>query len=165
MAHNLNEQASSSRAYRDRLMKYLLDVGPDTSRTVYLFASPYFLSTHAAFLNLITVCSRRCTLRSVTIDEAHLLARQGASFCPEVRMLRESFFVPVWGNTIPEKRPLLVCTTTTSSHNDKLRLEHITCTEFPVNHCCWFPAAHFQQRSIEMRLVVGNTTLGAQPSS
>jgi hypothetical protein len=156
MAHNCDEQASSSRAHRDRLMQHLLDVGPDTSRTVYLFASPHFLATRAAFLNAIILCSRRGTLRSVTIDEAHLLARQGASFRPEVRMLRESFFLPVWGNTIPEKRPLLVCTTATSSHSDKLRLEHITCTEFRVNHCCWFPAAHFQQRSIEMRLVVGN---------
>ena len=37
-AHNLDEQASSGRHFQDRLIKYLLDISPDTSRTVYLFA-------------------------------------------------------------------------------------------------------------------------------
>ena len=37
-AHNLNEQASSGQHFRDRPIKYLLDISPDTSRTVYLFA-------------------------------------------------------------------------------------------------------------------------------
>ena len=111
MAHNLDEQASASRAYCNHLMKYLLDVGSDTSRTVYLFTSPHFLVSHATFLHTIILCSCRGTLRSVTINESHLLARQSASFRLEVRMLRESFFVPIWRNTIPEKHPPLVYVT------------------------------------------------------
>ena len=145
MAHNLDEQASASRAHRNHLMKFLLDLGPDTSRTVYLFASLHFLASHVACLNAIILCSRCGTLRSVTIDKAHLLARQGASFRPEVCMLRESFFVPIWRNTISEKRPLLVCVTATCSRNGRLRLEHTTCTGFPDEYCSWFPATLFRQ--------------------
>ena len=62
MAHNLDKQALSSRAYRDRLMNYLLDIGPNISRTVYLFDSPHLLASYPIFLDVIVLCSRYGTL-------------------------------------------------------------------------------------------------------
>ena len=97
-AHNLDEQASSCRNFRDRLIKYLLDILADTSRTVYLFASPHFLSTYTGVRNTLLNCARRNgTLRSITLDEAHLFAKQGALFRPEIRMLGVIFFAPLQG--------------------------------------------------------------------
>ena len=62
MSHNLDGQVSASRAHRDLLVKVLLDLGPDTFRTVYVFVSPHILASHAAFLNIIILCSRCGTL-------------------------------------------------------------------------------------------------------
>ena len=62
MAHNLDKQASTSCAYRNHLINYLLDSGPDTSRMVYLFASLHSLVFHAIFLDALILCYRRGTV-------------------------------------------------------------------------------------------------------
>ena len=139
-AHNLDEQASSCGHFRDRLIEYLLAIPADTSRTVYLFASPHFLATHTGIRNALLKCARRNrTLRSITLDEAHLLAKQGASFRPKIRMLADTFFGPLSKEMSPRSKPWLVCTTATDSKNDHQRLETMTRTPFPKEYCCWCP--------------------------
>ena len=82
-AYNLDKQASSCWHFRDRLIKYLLGISADTSSTVYFFASPHFPSTYTTVHNTLIYCDwRNGTLGSITLDEAHLLAKQGASFLP-----------------------------------------------------------------------------------
>mgnify|MGYP005726043589 CR=1 FL=1 len=137
-AHNLDELASgfSGKRYRSRLLKYLLGISPETSRTVYLFASPHFLATYHDVRNVLLNSSRRGVLRSVTLDEAHCYAKQGASFRPEICMLRGTLFSKLYPNTSAKRRTYLVCATAIDSKNDHRRLEHLTCSTFPEASRC-----------------------------
>jgi hypothetical protein len=62
MAHNLDDQAFSSRTCCNFLMNYLLEISMDTSKTVYFFASPHFLASHAVLLDTNIHYSRHDTL-------------------------------------------------------------------------------------------------------
>ena len=123
---------------------------------MYVFASPQFIATHAGIRYALLCCARRGTLRSVTLDEAHLLGKQGATFSPEIRMISDTFFKPLFKNTSSAKRPFLVGTTATGSTNDIGRFEGIVGTPFPAKYRCWSPADDFRQRSIKMIMSVGS---------
>ena len=155
-AHNLDEHASTSAAYRKRLVDYLLAIPADTTQTIYVFVSPHFLATHGDVRRALLRCARFGTLRSIVLDESHLSAKQAASFRPELRMIGATFLQPLYQSTSPNKRPFLVCTTATNSTNDHSRLERLTRTSFPPNYCCWSPKSDFAQRSIKMRMKVGS---------
>ena len=150
-AHDLDKQAASSGEYRARFIKYLLSVPANTSHTVYVFASPHLLAMFPGVQNALLNCARKGTLRSVTLDEAHLFVKQGATFRPKIRMLGATFFQPLYKNKSPKKRPFLVCTTATNSKNDQGWLEEMTHVVFPPEHQCWASALDFRQQSIKMK--------------
>ena len=123
---------------------------------MYVFASPHLLVMFPGVRNALLNCARKGTLRSVTLDEAHLFVKQGATFRPKIRMLGATFFQLLYKNKSPKKRPFLVCTIATSSKNNQGRLEEITRVLFPPKHRCWAYASDFRQRSIKMKTKVGS---------
>ena len=153
-AHNLDEHSLSSGDYRSRLIKFLASVNVHTTRTVYVFVSPHLLAAQHSIRNVLLNCATLGTLRSVTLDEAHLLAKQGASFRPEIRMLSKMFFRKLFANKLPSKRPYLLAVTATNSTSDQARLEGITCVSFPPEYCSWASAADFRQRQINMKMAI-----------
>ena len=100
-AHNLDEHAATSGAYRKRLVEYLLAIPTNTTQTVYVFVSPHFLATHGDVRRALLRCARFGTLRSIVLDEAHLSAKHAASFRPELRMIGATFLQPLYQSTSP----------------------------------------------------------------
>lgn len=70
-AHNPGKLASglSAYPYQARLIKYLLVIPPDTSRTVYVFVLPHFLAMHHNVHNTLLDCPRGCTVFSALMQQ------------------------------------------------------------------------------------------------
>jgi len=54
-------------------IKYVIGIEKNTTRRVYMFVSPQFIAIHAGICRALYCYVQRGTLRSVTLDEAHLL--------------------------------------------------------------------------------------------
>ena len=152
-AVNLDD-AGSTEAASEHLVRQLLNVGPRTSRTIFLFASPQYLARHRPVRRALLGCARRGTFRSTSLDEAHLLAKHAATFRPEIKMMSETFLRPLHASS-GTRKPFLLCTTATDSKNDHGRLETITHTSFPPEHTLRSTRSSFRQREILMSLSVG----------
>jgi superfamily II DNA helicase RecQ len=145
-AHNLDKHAVTSGDYWSGLLKFLFSVNVYPTRTVYVFASPHLLASQHYIRNALLKCEKLGTLWSVALDEAHLLVKQGASFCPKIRMLSNLFFHKLFANKLPLKWTFLLPVSATSSNNDQARLEGITVVVFQPEYCCWASASDFRQR-------------------
>ena len=152
-ALNLDD-AGSTEASREILVRQLLAVAPQTSRTIFLFASPQYLARHRPIRRALLGCARRGTFRSCNLDEAHLLAKHAATFRPEIRMMSHTFLRPLQASSRAQQT-FLLCTTATDSVNDHKRLERITHTGFPPEYTLRSTMHAFRQRRISMSVSVG----------
>lgn len=125
-----------------------------TSSTLFVFVSPQFLAGNKAFLDAIIACARWRTLRSVVVDEAHLLAIHGASFWIEVRKLRDVFWQQVFlGGFTP---PYALVLTGTMSRDNLHTFSDLTTLAFPSKSRVWDTAEGFAQSYLHMEHVVSS---------
>ena len=82
-AINLDEVEDTS-AVRDRIIKDLESLSNRTTSTYILFCSPQFMAKYSSFAGFLIQLVHKGILRSNTIDEAHLWANHGASFCSDI---------------------------------------------------------------------------------
>jgi superfamily II DNA helicase RecQ len=148
-AHNLDEELGLSNLSLDRLLNYLRGIGCLAARTVFLFASPQLFASQPCLRRALLDCAKAGTLRSVTLDEAHLLAKWGATFRLKIPAL-------CCRGTQASRRPFLLATTATNSANNMQRLAKIVRCDFPPECRFWPPASSFSQRNIRMEFVVGS---------
>ena len=64
----------------------------ESSSTLLILCSPQILAENAEVRNALIRCARRRTLRLVAIDEAHIYAMHGRSFCDSMRVVCDTLF-------------------------------------------------------------------------
>lgn len=126
--HNLDDLAGTTPEYRRNFVAMLNAMLADTDTTTFVFASPQFLAKYDHIRRvLVEDCKRRGTLRSVTIDEAHLFAQHGSSFRPEIRHVAEHVIKPIRRRTDTDRsRPFYVLLSATMSLSDMTALSNMT---------------------------------------
>lgn len=73
------------------------DMPPNTNATMFIFLSSQLLCQNSLALNTFIGRSAMGTLRTVVLDEIHLLyVEHGLSFQGEICMLKDIFFLPVF---------------------------------------------------------------------
>ena len=109
-------------------MKRLKELRGGTQTTIFVFASPQFLAKYQHIRRvLVEDCKRAGTLRSVTIDEAHLFAQHGSSFRPEIRHCANHVIKPIRKRTSTDQsRPFYVLLSATMSLGDRTTLSNMT---------------------------------------
>ena len=125
-AHNLNKEIPLAGAACARLLQHRIKVKRDTRRTTFLIASPRLLACAPQICHVLLHCVRKGTLQSITLDEAHLFAKWGATFRPEIHTLGDVLSCPLFDRTLTPRRPFLVATTATCSLKPPAPLELIT---------------------------------------
>ena len=80
---NLDEVADTA-LVRDRIINDLESLSNQTTSTYFLFSSPQFMAKHSSFSESLVQLAHKGILRSNTIDEAHLWAKNDLSFCSDI---------------------------------------------------------------------------------
>ena len=71
--YNLDEIPKGSNQIFNNIVKQITTLPADTNSTVFLFASPQYISGSKAFRDALFLCHKNKTLRGVVIDEVHLV--------------------------------------------------------------------------------------------
>ena len=156
--HNLDDLAGTTEEYRRQFVKRLNELRGDTQTTIFVFASPKFLAKYQHIRRvLVEDCKRAGTLRSVTIDEAHLFAQHGSSFRPEIRHCAEHVIKPIRKRTPTDtSRPFYVLLSATMSLGDRTTMSKMTDVGFDSEKfIVRGTPSHFLQESITMIHKVG----------
>ena len=108
-------------------------------------------------------CNQKGTLRGIMLDEIHLYTKHGLSFREEIRILRDEFFEPIFGQDSSENnKPLVIGSTATGPNHILEGLSSLT-------HIDWTDPCHqmrssmvdFRQRYIKMSIDI-NGSLGKE---
>lgn len=150
-AYNLDEVATT-RTVQRRIIARLLRLAKDTTTTIFFFCSPQFLVTKQSFLQSIIDLAKKGIVRSISIDEAHLWAKQGSSFREDIRQLKHDFFLPIFRD--PKFSPLFFGVTATMSQITRSILSDLTTIGFPPDCRVWADFNQFEQDSIVMNHIV-----------
>ena len=154
VAINLDEIATTN-AVKRKIIAYITQLRNSTSTTVFLFSSPQYMAENRAIMNaLLNSCARKGTFRSITIDEAHLWAKQGSSFREEIRFLQHNFFAPLYAGN--NDGPLFLAMTATMSLTTLATFSSLTSVGFPPERRVWSSASAFAQANITMKHHVSN---------
>jgi len=150
IAMNLDEIAT-----KKRIVAFIIKLCKNTLTTIFIFSSPQFMAKNPAIMNaLLNNCARKGTLRSITIDEAHLWAKHGSSFREEIRYLQHNFFAPLYaGNAIGT---LFLALTATMSMLTLAIFSSLTSVGFPLEKRVWADAKAFAQTNIKMQHLVSS---------
>jgi superfamily II DNA helicase RecQ len=152
---NLDEQASRSSTFQQSIVDLITGLPKSTSTTVFLFASPQFLARFKKFRNAIFTCNHRGTLRSLMLDEVHLLSQHGSSFRPEIRMICDRLIKPIMAKP-PSKRPHHLQLTATLSTGDRKMAGNLTGVGFPAEYTFWAKPEGFRQDAIKIQYRIGS---------
>ena len=130
----------------------------DTNTTIFAFASPQLLATYDYVRNAIVgKCRRNGILRSITIDEAHLFAQRGASFCKEVHYCCSHMIKAARKNVLGCPLPFYLLLSATMSLADMTVLSSMTDIGFDEpQYVIRGTLKDFAQESITMSLRIGN---------
>ena len=154
VAINLDEVATTN-AVKRKIIAYITRLTKSTSTTVFFFSSPQYMDANPAIMNaLLNCCARKGTFRSITIDEAHLWAKQGSSFREEIRFLQHNFFAPLYAGN--NDGPLFLAMTATMSLKTLATFSSLTYVGFPPERRVWSSASAFAQTNITMKHHVSN---------
>ena len=148
IAINLDEIGTTAGVKR-KIIAFLTTLKRNTSTTIFIFSSPQFMANNPSIMNsLLNNCARKGTLRSITIDEAHLWAKHGSSFCEEIRYLQHNFFAPLYAGT--NSGPIFLALTATMSKQTLATLSSLVAIGFLLEKRVWADAEAFAQRNIDM---------------
>ena len=138
IAINLDEMATSAGVKR-KIIAFLTNLPINTSTTIFIFSSPQFMANNPSIMNsLLNNCARKGTLRSITIDKAHLWAKHGSSFCEEIRYLQHNFFAPLYAGA--NSGPIFLAMTATMSKQTLATLSSLVAIGFPLDKRVWADA-------------------------
>ena len=84
-AHHLDEIQTS--LLRELIIPQMHEIGYDSTSTMFLLTSPQNPVTTSSLLEALFMCHQKQTLRSVTINGAHLFAQHGQLFQESLRVL------------------------------------------------------------------------------
>jgi superfamily II DNA helicase RecQ len=154
VAINLDEMFTTA-AWKKKIIEYMTTLTKDTTTTVFIFASPQLIADNTTLRSaLLNNCARKGTLRSITIDEAHLWAKHGSSFREEIRFLQHEFFAPLYAGN--DGGPLFLAMTATMSKPTLATFMSLTSVGFPLANRVWADAVAFAQPNIAMSHVVSS---------
>lgn len=108
-AHNLDDMTRQN--LQDIVIPRMDEIPYDMLSTIFLFSSPQYIVGNPPFLQAIICCHKRRTLHLVSVDESHLYAQYGRSFCVAMRILQRVLFNVIFA--IGVWHPLLLAMTTT----------------------------------------------------
>jgi len=130
----------------------------DTNTTIFAFASPQLLATYDYVRNAIVgKCRRNGTLRSITIDEAHLFAQHGASLREEVRHCCLHVFKAARKNVLGRPLPFYLLVSATMSLADMTSMSSMTDIGFDEpQYVIRGTPEDFAQESITMLIKIGD---------
>ena len=143
----------------DGLIKRIQDMREDTTSTIFLIASPQFMTRESSkgLMDAILKAHKdRRLLRTVVIDEAHLYV-QHSSFRTAIRMLKDTFFKIVFPEDDPSGHPNFVLASATMTPGMVKSAETLTNVKFPPDSRIWPGEDHYRQRDIKMDYGVSNT--------
>mmetsp|Transcript_31075 Transcript_31075/g.69711 ORF Transcript_31075/g.69711 Transcript_31075/m.69711 type:complete len:694 (-) Transcript_31075:1581-3662(-) len=145
----------------DGLIKRIQDMEEDTTSTIFLIASPQFMTRESSkdLMSAILNAHKRRLLRTVVIDEVHLYV-QHSSFRTAIRMLKDTFFKIVFPEADPSGHPNFVLASATMTPRMVRSAEALTNVKLPSECRIWPGEEHFQQREIKMVYSVSNTYTG-----
>ena len=93
---------------RDTLVPRLDSLQGDSSSVIFLLCSPQELATNGILSAVILCCHGRGVLRLVALDEAHLYAQHGTTFCGCICLLLDQFFRVVFSCASNLQHPLVL---------------------------------------------------------
>ena len=134
---------------------------PDSSDTLVLVCSPQYLAKRGWFRAELLRCNARGILCLVGVDEAHIHAMHGRSFRDPIRVLRDTFFLVLYGPGAAKSPLFLAMTATMIGNLLALFSALVSVVCFSPTHQLWSTADEFQQRnvSIELRVRKGRKDL------
>ena len=139
---------------RSSLLPKMEEITVDGSETLVLFCSPQYLVEHDSFRGALLRCHQRRTLRLVGIDEAHIYSMHGRSFRSCIFVLRNIFFLLLFGPNATHS-PLFLAMMATMPKTLVEHFSSLTHVNFgsPL-HQLRASAGEFHQRNISIRLRV-----------
>ena len=122
-----------------------------SKRTLVLLASPQFIAApgNKAVLKSILEANKRRVLRSVVVDEAHLLAQQSV-FRIAIRMLKDLLFAPIFPTGKEKDWPILLVMSATITTRSREKIEELIGVKFPDRCRLDLGHDHYSQRNIRL---------------
>ena len=156
-AFHLDEIYDNNRENYNEILEWCSRLTPTTTSTIFAFVSPQHLCISRRACNVFIQCALKKTLRSVVLDEVHLLVGHALSFRDQCRELSDIFFKPVFHPENPDQFiPRILCLTATFPTTYYDGLERLTTISFRRHPSSIQRGSvdEFLQRNITMKQVV-----------
>ena len=151
--HNFDEM---SREQRGKFICHVRNLDKNSPTTIYEMGSPQLLALHEDFVETLIFCAKKGTLRSITVNEAHLYAQHGSSSRAQIRANQEKLFKRILNNNV---RPIVLAMTATMGEIELKQLEGLLRTEFPMKCRTWASCDDFNQDQIEIKVKISSEYL------